>query len=128
MNIPKNPTGLFINKSDGFTVLSWNPVLKDIDNNYTIITAYNIYKGSADDIAKMTLLTIVTNLDEAGIVKTVYLDFSDNNYFYAVQAVNSSGVSGAVSTNSIGGVIMQPIEVNNGLIWDVGNWDQQLWN
>jgi hypothetical protein len=128
MNIPKDPTGLFINKGNGFTVLNWNPVLKDIDNNYTTITAYNIYEGTGSDITKMVLLATVTALDEAGIVKTVYFDFSNNNYFYAVQAVNSLGTSDAVSTNSISGVIMQPIVVNNGMIWNESNWNQSLWN
>jgi hypothetical protein len=128
MNIPKNPTGLWINRGGRFTVINWNQVLKDIDNNYTIITSYNIYTGAGSDITKMTLLAVVANLDEAGIVKTAHFDFSNSNNFYAVQAVNSSGMSDAVSINSISGMIMQPMLIANGLIWNVGNWNQCVWN
>jgi hypothetical protein len=128
MNIPKNVTGLFINKGLSFTVVSWNKVIKDIDNNYTITTAYNIYKGSSNDITKMNLIAIITNLDETGTVKSVYFDFANDNNFYAIQSVNSFGVSDIVSNNSIGGAITMPIIINSGLIWNEGNWNQKNWN
>ena len=129
---PQVPTNLFINLTDNYTVICWDKVVKDIENTYTTITAYYVYKSNNIANRNWKILRKITSKDVFNEVDTFCIDWEANNgnYIYKVCPENAVGIGAcAVSLGIIGSV--EPIDlsfnVDNYLIWNQGKWDQKLW-
>jgi len=127
---PKAPENLFINFTPNYTVIVWNKVIKDLDNKYTKVIAYYIYKTlnpSLKSDSWQYLGKIITE-DEFSDKDVCFIDFSasNKNYFYKVCAENNIGIGPcAISYGIIGSG--ESLEVDNYLIWNQGKWNQKLW-
>lgn len=129
MLLPKSPEKLFINRFDGFAVLSWDKVVKDISDPlalYTTVLAYNVYKTSNPAMRDWVLLKSVTSTDGFGDIDTFYIDFNPGNYIYKVCAVNSIGEGPCIV--SFGITATSTIEASPvTALWDEALWDESLY-
>jgi len=125
---PKAPTNFYINRYPTFNVLVWNSVVKDLDQNYTRILAYNIYRTqnpAGKDWVPLKTWTLAdpNNYNDPHIE---WIDFSPGEFLYRVCAVNAEGEGDCAISYGIIGEGGLPI-IPTPCLWDVGLFDQCLW-
>ena len=127
---PKAPTNLFVNLTQTYAVVVWDKVIKDLDNVYTDVIAYHVYRtlNPALKADSWQFLRKITSSDGFNDKDVCFIDFSakNKNYLYRVCPENSVGIGPcAISYGIIGSG--EPVDIDNYLIWNVGKWNQKLW-
>lgn len=127
MSIPKAPQNVFVNLTNNYAIIVWDKVIKDIDNNYTKILAYYIYKTDNPSKREWTLLKKIVSKDEFDEVDTFYIDFSakNQNYLYKICAENDEGVG--LCSVSYGVISSGEILEFSCAKWDFGKFDENFW-
>lgn len=124
---PKRPANFYINRGGGASILVWDKVVKDIEQNYTNVIGYYIYKTTNPSGSDWgSPIFFVGTTDNFGDPDVIYIDYSPDNTLYKVcpydgvelgECVVSYGI---VSEGSIT-TIPEPAK------WDSGLWDQGIW-
>jgi hypothetical protein len=102
--LPQAPKIRFLNRrpqtgGPALTMLRWDEVVRDEQNNQTIATMYRIYRSISKNLEDPTLIAEITTLDLKGAVDTLFTEEIDGYYKYCVSAVNSVGEGGKSCAN-----------------------------
>jgi hypothetical protein len=130
MEKPQAPRNLFVNLTQNFAVVIWDKVTKDLDGNYTTITAYYVYRTMNPSLKENSwqFLKRITSEDEFNDKDVCFIDFNaeNKNYLYRVCPENEVGIGPcAISYGIIGS--SEPVALDNYLIWNKTKWNQKLW-
>jgi hypothetical protein len=107
VGIPRAPVIEFLNRKTSpdqgpqLTLFKWKPVSMDVDNNYTTVQGYRIYRTSSLNLEDPTLIAEVTSLDIRGLVDTMFTEQIDGFFKYCVSAFNSAGEGGKSCTAGV---------------------------
>jgi maleate cis-trans isomerase len=66
----------------------------DVNNNYTVVTGYRIYRTASLNLEDSILVAEITSLDIRGFVDTMFTEEIDGFFKYCVSAFNGSGEGG----------------------------------
>jgi len=124
---PKKPENFYINRSGSAAILVWDKVVKDIDQNYTNIVGYYVYKtANPNGIEWGNPIYFVETPDNFVDPDVFYIDYAPENVLYRVCAYDGIEIGecaisyGIISEGDIT-TIPEPCR------WDVGLWDVCLW-
>lgn len=124
---PKKPENFFVNRTGSASVLVWDKVIKDVNQNRIDVDGYYVSatanpNGTGFDNG---LLGVVIT-DDRFIDKDVFfIHYTDENLLFRVCPFKGSEI-GECAT-SIGIMSDGAITVPKSALWDVSGWDIDLW-
>lgn len=100
MSLPKPPENLLcsIDETQLFSVLHWDKVTEDVDNNSTTILNYKVYRTKKSNQRDYELVATIITTDIDGDIDTILIDSEVDlifNNYYKVTATNADGESQA---------------------------------
>ena len=130
MALPKAPKNFYVNRRSDISVLVWDKVIKDVEQNYTNVIAYHVYRTANPARREWEKLHVIITPDSFGDIDTFFIDFDPGNFLYRVCPENSEGIGNcAVSYGLVQVIPDEEVEVDNYLIWNdpTRKWNQKLW-
>lgn len=102
--VPQAPKIRFLNRrpqrgAPALTMLRWDPVVRDFENNQTVVTSYKIYRSISKNLEDPTFIAEITSRDLRDVVDTLFVEEIDGYYRYCVSAVNAAGEGGKSCVN-----------------------------
>jgi hypothetical protein len=102
--VPQAPKIRFLNRrpqqgAPALTMLRWDPVVRDFENNQTVVTSYRIYRSISKNLEDPTFIAEITSRDLRDVVDTLFVEEINGYYRYCVSAVNAAGEGGKSCIN-----------------------------
>lgn len=133
------PRNVFAVAREHHAVVAWDRVTMTVEGIPLAepVSRYEIYRSTKINEADRTLRGVVTDLDTAGAVQTVFIDFSPGETgTYRVLAMAPSGddlVQSVLSEKAV--AIFEPSQIDAKkelpdtrlLVWDERPWDDSIW-
>ncbi len=97
IGVPLAPKIDFLNRMvtplGNLTVFKWEPVTRDVNGNFSDVTAYKIYRTSSPNLEDPQLIDTITALDSRGFIDSIFSEIIDGFRKYCVTAVSAGGES-----------------------------------
>lgn len=126
------PDNVHAVQRENYTLLWWDPVVRDVGGNPVTVTSYQVFRSSLLNENDQELLATVTTTDASGAVDTAFVDTSaPSPAAYRIVAV-AGMVQSDLSEKAV--AIYAPSQIDSKaevidqqlLFWDEGNWDEEL--
>jgi len=93
MGVPKQPKQVYVVRRSLFSIIKWDRVLKDINEEDVSITKYRIYRAYNSNLSDLEIIQEIDTLDNDNQIDTMTIDFPATFPYYKISAVNDLGES-----------------------------------
>lgn len=122
---PKKPQNFYINRNGSASVLVWDKVIKDVEQNYIEVDGYKIYSSTNPNGGDWETLGEVLTDDRFVDKDVFFIHYTEDNLLFMVcpfkgSDIGECAVSAGISSEGA-------ITVPSSALWDSALWDIDLW-